>query len=228
MTRLEYQFRNYPRLVAERGWRRVAGDPGWINLDTLAAILTRVGSDGRALAMAAVCSQAFVGKSGRRLALFFPKPFPYERRSDVWRIGATLLRKFLADSDLADWYFESIWVPTLAAKSWCAGKGFKFERADSSKDKLSTPKPLRGRAGRKAKYDWQKVKTEVFVQMDLKGDFKPPEWIRAMLIQHLRQVRKQQQKKIDYSDRGLEERLNGWLEEWRILRAGRTLHLSTD
>jgi hypothetical protein len=144
----------------------------------------------------------------------------------VWRIGATLLRKFLADSDLADWYFESVWVPSSAAKNWCLGKGFKFERAESPKNKLSTPKPLWGRVGRKAKYHWQKVKSEVFAQMDLKGDFKPPEWIRAMLIQHLRQFR--EQKKIDYGDRGLEERLNGWLGEWRILRAGQTLHLSSD
>jgi hypothetical protein len=204
----------------------VAGDPGWINLDALAAVLSRVSSDGRALATAAVCSQAFVGTSGRRLTLFFPKPFPFERRSDVWRIGATLLRKFLADPDLADWYFESVWVPSSAAKNWCVGKGFKFERAESPKNKLSTPKPLRGRVGRKAKYDWQKVKTEVFAQMDRRGDFKPPEWIRAMLIQRLRQLR--EQKKIDYVDRGLEERLNGWIEEWRILRAGQTLHLSSD
>ena len=91
MSEPNYQFRDYPRAIAERAWQRLAGHHQWITLDRFTAILSKITNDealSRDLVKSAVCSQAFCAPSGRRLVLFLPKPSPYSRRSEAWRVTA--------------------------------------------------------------------------------------------------------------------------------------------
>lgn len=236
-----YQFRNYPRHVAERAWQRIAGSREWISLDRFAAILSAAGTDqGRDMATAAVSSKAFLGKSGRRLALFLPKPSRYERRCDAWRVTAKILQRFAADPDLGPWYLESIWLLAAAAKSWCAKKGYKFELPNANQTPIApnglerqrpasrqssppTPKQLRGKPGPKPKYNWERIKAEIFAEMDKRDDFNPEAgWIRAALVRLILDKfseNDQGQKQID--ERSLDRRLNNWLDEWRTSPAAR-------
>jgi hypothetical protein len=252
MSAENYQFRDYPRPLAERAWRRIAGHPGWIRLDRFAVILAGADNDeGRSVAVAAVSSKAFLGKSGRRLALFLPKPSQYERRCDVWRVTAKILQRFMTDPDLGHWYSESIWVPVAAARSWCAEKGFKFEppvhppegqhNANTNRSATapggpekqvqesyhlpssSTPKHLRGKSGPKPKYKWEKIKAEVFAVMDKRGEFNSEKgWYRAALIRLiLDKFPEDDQGRKQIDERGLDRHLKDWLTHWRILRAAR-------
>jgi hypothetical protein len=79
MSEPNYQFRDYPRAIAERAWQRLTGHHQWMTLDRFTAILLKTANDeghSRELVKAAVCSKAFCGPSGRRLVLFFRGRLP--------------------------------------------------------------------------------------------------------------------------------------------------------
>src|SRR5215469_14381316 len=131
MSEPNYPLRNYPRPVAERAWGRLAGHHNWMTLDRFTAILSRTTSNegtSRALVKAAVRSKLFCGASGRRLVLFLPKPSPYSRRSEAWRVTAAEYAdstKRFAVIDLLDWYLQSVWVPTHLVEDWCSKKSYE-------------------------------------------------------------------------------------------------------
>ena len=234
MNAESYQFRNYPRRVAERAWQRIAGHRDWISLDRFAALLTNVTHNdqkSRDLVAAAVCGTAFLGRSGRRLVLFLPKPQPYFPRSEAWRLTAGDLVRYF-QLELRDWYMESIWVPIPLVKNWCAEKGYLYtppqkQIADklpdspidpklNHKKRRATPKELRRKPGPKPKYPWNtKVKAAVFSAMDKRGEFDPKRgWYRAKLINLILDDFAEAGKPID--ETGLQNRINSWLDEWRV------------
>ena len=179
MAEPNYQFRDYPRPIVERAWLRLAGHHDWINLAGFAAILSRTTnaeSMSRALVKAAVRSKSFCGASGRRLVLFLPKPSPYSRRSEAWRVTAAEYAnstKRFGRIGLLDWYLQSVWVPVRLIESWCSKKGYSIHSSDLivkapdvPSNRSVTPKELQGKRGPKDKHPWDAIKTTVISLMD--------------------------------------------------------------
>jgi hypothetical protein len=222
MNEPDYQFRDYPRAIAERAWRRLAGNHQWISLDRFTAILSKTTNDeahSRDLVKAAVCSQSFCGPSGRRLVLFLPKPSPFSRRTEAWRVTA----KDYADStkrfaaiDLLDWYSQSVWVPTRIVENWCSKKGYgsrpqELNAGGIKAQTSTTPKELKGKPGPKDKYDWEAIKATVLLLMNARGEFSRDRgWFQATLVNRILED-------LDHPPdvSGLKRRLPGWLDEWR-------------
>jgi len=222
MSEPNYQFRDYPRAIAERAWQRLAGHHQWITLDRFTAILSKITNDealSRDLVKSAVCSQAFCAPSGRRLVLFLPKPSPYSRRSEAWRVTA----KDYADNTnrfaaigLLDWYSQSVWVLTRVVENWCSKKGYGIRQQELNAVALkvlraATPKEFKGKPGPKDKFDWKAIKTAVFSLMNTHGQFSRDRgWYQAKLEHRILE---------DLDDppdvSGLRRRLPGWLDEWR-------------
>jgi hypothetical protein len=168
----------------------------------------------------------FVGVSGRRLILFLPKPSPFSRRSEAWRVTA----KEYADSatrfaaiGMIDWYLQSVWVPVRMVENWCSGKGYEIHAAEATIDHPtplspqthSIPPECRPRPGPKDKYEWKVIKAAVFLLMDKHGEFcRARGWIQARLIDRILE---------DFGDEQpdesvLKRRLPSWLKEWRETR----------
>ena len=228
MTEPNYQFRDYPRPIVERAWQRLAGHRDWINLAGFAAILSRTTNSegmGRALVKAAVRSKSFCGASGRRLVLFLPKPSPYSRRSEAWRVTAAEYAdstKRFSRIGLLDWYLQSVWVPVRLIESWCSKKGYSIhssdlivKAADVPSNRSVTPKELQGKRGPKDKHPWDTIRTTVFLLMDSRGEFCPARgWYQARLIDRvLDELASELANLPDVSS--LKRPLRGWLAEWR-------------
>ena len=222
MREPNYQFRDYPRAIAERAWQRLTGHHRWMTLDRFVAILSKTTNDetlSRDLVKAAVSSQSFCGQSGRRLVLFLPKPSPYTRRSEAWRVTA----KEYADStkrfaviDLLDWYLQSVWVPTHLVEDWCSKKSYeRHANVARASQGAMIPKEARPRPGPKEKYDWESIKATVFSLMDTYGEFcRERGWIQARLIDRI--LEEFDDKQPDESV--LKRRIPDWLNQWRETR----------
>jgi hypothetical protein len=229
MSEPDYQFRDYPRAIAERAWRRLAGNHQWICLDRFTAILSKTTNDealSHDLVKAAVCSQFFCGPSGRRLILFLPKPSPYSRRSEAWRVTAAEYAdstKRFARIGLLDWYLQSVWAPVRLFESWCSKKGYPVHLPDSIVEtpdvpskRAVTPKELQGKRGPRDKHPWDVIKTTVFSLMDSRGEFCPARgWYQQKLIDRaLDELGLDNPPDIS----GFKRHLARWLPEWRAAR----------
>ncbi len=228
MSEPNYPLRNYPRPIAERAWERLTGHQNWMTLDRFAAILSRTTNNegaSRALIKAAVRSKSFCGASGRRLVLFLPKPSPYSRRSEAWRVTAAEYSdssKRFGRIDLLDWYLQSVWVPVRLVENWCSKKGYSIHSPDSifkptngPNKRAVTPKELQGKRGPKDKHPWDTIKATVFSLMDSHGEFCPARgWYQAVLINRvLDELASELANLPEVSS--LKRRLPGWLAEWR-------------
>ena len=226
MSESNYQFRDYPRAIAERAWLRLAGHHQWMTLARFAAILSKTTKDealSRDLIKSAVSSQAFYGPSGRRILLFLPKPLPYSHRSEAWRVTAKdyadTVKRF-AVIDLLDWYLQSVWVPTRVVEDWCSKKGYEIQQQElngvaTKARRASTPKELRGKPGPKDKYDWRAIKAAVISLMNMRGEFSRMRgWYQAKLEERvLEDIALRSDNEPDVS--ALRKRLKDWLDEWR-------------
>ena len=225
MAEPNYQFRDYPRPIVERAWLRLAGHHDWINLAGFTAILSRTTnaeSMSRALVKAAVRSKSFCGASGRRLVLFLPKPLPYSRRSEAWRVTAAEYAdstKRFGRIGLLDWYLQSVWVPVRLVESWCSKKGYSVhssvKAANVPSKRSVTPKELQGKRGPKDKHPWDAIKTIVISLMDSHGEFcRGRGWYQAKLIDRV--LDELAEELADLPDiSSLKRRLPRWLGEWR-------------
>jgi hypothetical protein len=222
MSEPNYQFRDYPRAIAERAWQRLTGHHQWMTLDRFTAILLKTANDeghSRELVKAAVCSKAFCGPSGRRLVLFLLRPSPYSRRSEAWRVTAkdyADTAKRFATIDLLNWYLQSTWVPTRVVEDWCSKKGYEVRShepaaAAAKAQRTATPKELRGKPGPSDKHDWQAIKAAVFSLMNKYGEFSRDRgWYQAKLEDR---ALEDLNNPPDVS--GLRRHLPAWLGEWR-------------
>jgi len=229
MREPHYPLRNYPRPVAERAWGRLAGHHNWMTLDRFTAILSRTTSNegtSRALVKAAVRSKSFCGASGRRLVLFLPRPSPYSRRSEGWRVTAAEYAdstKRFGRIGLLDWYLQSVWVPVRLVESWCSKKGYSIHSPDSIVKPTNGPskravtlKEFQGKRGPKDKHPWDTIKATVFSLMDSHGEFcRAKCWYQAKLIDRVLDEL-ELDNPPDVS--GFKRHLARWLPEWRATR----------
>ena len=220
-------MRDYPRLVAERAWHRLAGSEEWITLERFVAKLAASNDIGTATALvrAAIVGKSFLNAVGLPQIFFLPQPTPFNARSEAWRVSATeyidTSTRF-AKIDMLDWYLRSVWVPSALAQEWCRSRGYNVQSIKMAEPIASPRIESRGKPGPKGYDVWDYIKDRVFFLMNTHGEFlRERRWYQNKLIDLISEdLRANDMPVPDPS--GFKRRLKEWLPQWRAANSEAT------
>ena len=214
-------MRDYPRLVAERAWLRLAGNKEWITLERFVAKIAAFNNieTATALVKAAIVGKSFLNAFGLPQIFFLPKPTLFNARSEAWRVSATeyidTSTRF-AKIDMLDWYLRSVWVPSALVQEWCRSRGYNIQSINTPQPIASPPIESRGKPGPKGYEEtWVYSKDRVFLLMNTHGDFSRERgWYQKKLIERISEDLQENNMPVP-DPSGFKRRLPEWLREWR-------------
>jgi hypothetical protein len=217
------QMRDYPRLVAERAWRRLAGNKEWTTLERFVAKVAAFNDVETATALvgAAIVGKSFLNASHLPQIFFLPQPTSFNARSEAWRVSATeyidTATRF-AKIDMLNWYLKSVWVPSALAQKWCRTNGYDIQLIQTSEpiSSLTTSAELQGKPGPKEYEVWSYIKDRVFSLMNTHGEFSRRRgWYQQKLIDRISEELRKYNKSVP-DPAGFKRRLKKeWLPQWR-------------
>jgi hypothetical protein len=216
------QMRDYPRLVAERAWRRLAGNKEWITLERFVAQIAAFNNIETATALigAAIIGKSFLNAHHLPQIFFLPQPTSFSARSEAWRVSATeyidTATRF-AKIDMLDWYLKSIWVPAVLAQEWCRANGYDIQLIQASEpiSFLTTSTELQGKPGPKEYEVWSYIEDRFFFFMNTHGEFSRERgWYQKKLIDRISEELQKDNKPVP-DPTGFKKRFKKWLPRWR-------------
>ena len=215
-------MRDYPRLVAERAWRRLAGNKEWITLERFVAKVAAFNDIKTATALvgAAIVGRFFLNAHNLPQILFLPQPTSFSTRSEAWRVSATeyidTATRF-AKIDMLDWYLRSVWVPSALAQQWCRNKGYDIQFTQTLKpiSSLITSTELQGKPGPKEYEVWSHIEDRFIFLMNTHGDFSRDRgWYQKTVIDRISEELRKDNKPVP-DPTSFKRRLKEWLPRWR-------------